>query len=78
MHPPSASFLALPRTHATVPLPPGGNRYPDGQLAPTPKGIDFTPGQLLGCVSGELGLRKVGAAQTHVCGRLCVGLCARG
>ncbi len=33
------------------------NRYYDGQLTPTPKGIDFTPGELLGCVSGELGLR---------------------
>ena len=33
-------------------------RYPDGQLLPTPKAIDFKPGQLLGCVSGELGLRK--------------------
>ena len=33
-------------------------RYPDGQKAPTPEGIDFTPGELLGCVSGELGLRK--------------------
>lgn len=33
-------------------------RYPDGQLLPAPKGIDFNPGQLLGCVSGELGLRK--------------------
>ena len=32
--------------------------YPDGQTAPTPRGIDFTPGDLLGCVSGELGLRK--------------------
>jgi formate dehydrogenase len=26
--------------------------------APSPASIDFTPGQLLGCVSGELGLRK--------------------
>jgi formate dehydrogenase len=33
-------------------------KYPDGQKLPTPKGIDFTPGQLLGSVSGELGLRK--------------------
>ena len=32
-------------------------RYPDGQKAPTPEAIDFTPGELLGCVSGELGLR---------------------
>ena len=32
--------------------------YPDGQTLPTPKAIDFQPGQLLGSVSGELGLRK--------------------
>ncbi|MBC8119480.1 MAG: NAD-dependent formate dehydrogenase [Burkholderiaceae bacterium] len=33
-------------------------RYPDGQTLPTPKAIDFKPGELLGSVSGELGLRK--------------------
>jgi formate dehydrogenase len=33
-------------------------RYPDGMTTPTPKRIDFEPGELLGCVSGELGLRK--------------------
>jgi formate dehydrogenase len=32
-------------------------RYPDGQTTPTPEAIDFTPGELLGSVSGELGLR---------------------
>ena len=32
-------------------------RYPGGQTLPTPKNIDFTPGELLGSVSGELGLR---------------------
>jgi len=32
--------------------------YPDGQTTPTPQSIDFTPGELLGCVSGELGLRR--------------------
>jgi formate dehydrogenase len=31
--------------------------YPGGQSAPTPHAIDFVPGQLLGSVSGELGLR---------------------
>jgi formate dehydrogenase len=33
-------------------------RYHDGQSAPTPQAIDFTPGELLGSVSGELGLRS--------------------
>ena len=33
-------------------------KYPDGMTLPSPKGRDFTPGELLGCVSGELGLRK--------------------
>ncbi len=33
-------------------------QYPDGQTLPTPSEIDFTPGQLLGSVSGGLGLRK--------------------
>src|SRR5882724_8592715 len=40
-------------------------RYPDGQTLPTPKGIDFTPGHLLGSVSGELGLRKFLESQGH-------------
>ena len=44
------------------------DKYPDGQTAPTPKAIDFTPGALLGSVSGELGLRKYleGAGHTLV------------
>jgi formate dehydrogenase len=33
-------------------------RYYGGQTTPTPERIDFTPGELLGCVSGELGLRS--------------------
>jgi formate dehydrogenase len=32
--------------------------YADGTTTPSPSAIDFTPGDLLGCVSGELGLRK--------------------
>src|SRR5215475_15881474 len=32
--------------------------YPGGQTAPTPEAVDFIPGQLLGSVSGELGLRR--------------------
>ena len=34
------------------------DRYPDGMTTPTPSKIDFKPGELLGSVSGELGLRK--------------------
>ena len=33
-------------------------KYPDGMSLPSPRGRDFAPGELLGCVSGELGLRK--------------------
>jgi formate dehydrogenase len=42
--------------------------YPGGQSAPTPHAIDFVPGQLLGSVSGELGLRDFleGAGHTFV------------
>ena len=40
-------------------------RYSDGQLLPTPKTIDFKPGQLLGCVSGELGLRQFLEGRGH-------------
>jgi formate dehydrogenase len=32
--------------------------YPDGQTTPSPRQIDFIPGQLLGSVTGELGLRS--------------------
>ena len=40
-------------------------RYPDGQMLPSPSAIDFQPGQLLGSVSGELGLRKFLEAGGH-------------
>jgi formate dehydrogenase len=40
-------------------------RYPDGQTTPTPEAIDFTPGELLGSVSGELGLRRFLEAAGH-------------
>ena len=39
--------------------------YPDGQTMPTPEAIDFTPGDLLGCVSGGLGLKKFLEDQGH-------------
>jgi len=40
-------------------------RYPGGQTMPAPKAIDFTPGELLGSVSGELGLRKYLESNGH-------------
>jgi formate dehydrogenase len=39
--------------------------YPDGQTVPNPEAIDFTPGELLGSVSGELGLRKYLESNGH-------------
>ena len=33
-------------------------QYPDGQTLPSPTSIDFTPGHLLGSVSGGLGLER--------------------
>src|SRR5687767_4850766 len=41
-------------------------RYPDGQTLPTPEKVDFKPGQLLGSVSGELGLRKLLEGRGHM------------
>ena len=42
------------------------DRYPDGMTTPTPNKIDFKPGELLGSVSGELGLRKIpGGRRAH-------------
>ena len=38
-----------------IPTIPG---YANGQTAPTPKGLGFRPGELVGSVSGELGLRS--------------------
>jgi formate dehydrogenase len=40
-------------------------RYNDGQSAPTPEAIGFKPGELLGCVSGELGLREFLESRGH-------------
>ncbi|MFE0149055.1 NAD-dependent formate dehydrogenase [Nonomuraea sp. NPDC059007] len=40
--------------------------YPDGQTLPSPKGVDFTPGHLLGSVSGELGLRRFLEERGHI------------
>ena len=40
-------------------------RYPDGQTMPTPSALDFTPGHLLGSVSGKLGLGPFLAERGH-------------
>jgi formate dehydrogenase len=53
-----------PKTYARDSIP-VINTYPGGQKLPTPKTIDFKPGQLLGSVSGELGLRKFLESQGH-------------
>ena len=53
-----------PKTYARDDLP-KIDGYPDGQTLPTPHAIDFKPGALLGCVSGELGLRKFLERQGH-------------
>jgi formate dehydrogenase len=53
-----------PATYARDDLP-KIDHYPGGQTLPTPKAIDFTPGQLLGSVSGELGLRSYLESQGH-------------
>ena len=47
----------MPSSYSVETLP-KIDKYPDGTTVPSPKAIDFKPGELLGCVSGELGLRK--------------------
>ena len=54
----------MPKSYPLSDLP-KLEKYPDGMSLPTPKGRDFTPGQLLGCVSGELGLRKFLESNGH-------------
>jgi formate dehydrogenase len=39
--------------------------YSDGQTIPSPTAIDFRPGELLGDVTGALGLRKFLTARGH-------------
>jgi formate dehydrogenase len=47
-YPPKYARDSIPTIHS----------YPDGSTVPSPSKIDFNPGELLGCVSGALGLRK--------------------
>ena len=44
---------------------PGLKQYPDGQSMPSPAKIDFNPGDLLGSISGGLGLKKFLEDQGH-------------
>lgn len=53
-----------PKTYARDSIPVIGT-YPGGQKLPTPQAIDFKPGQLLGSVSGELGLRTYLESRGH-------------
>lgn len=54
----------MPERYPLPKLPEIAN-YPDGSGLPSPEKIDFTPGELLGSVSGELGLRKFLEAGGH-------------
>ena len=54
----------MPKSYPLSALP-KLEKYPHGMTLPSPKGRDFTPGQLLGCVSGELGLRKFLESNGH-------------
>ena len=47
----------MPRKYARDDLP-KIEQYPDGMSLTTPKEVNFTPGELLGCVSGECVLRQ--------------------
>jgi formate dehydrogenase len=54
-HPPKYARDSIPKI----------TRYPNGQAAPSLEGVTFTPGELLGCVSGELALRKYLESRGH-------------
>jgi formate dehydrogenase len=49
-------ITGYPKSYARDSLP-EIKQYPGGQSLPSPEAIDFKPGDLLGSVSGELGLR---------------------
>jgi len=53
-----------PKSYARDDIP-SLQRYPGGQTLPTPDALDFRPGELLGSVSGELGLRAFLEKQGH-------------
>jgi formate dehydrogenase len=53
-----------PKTYARDSIP-EIKSYPGGQTTPTPQSLDFEPGELLGSVSGALGLKKWAADNGH-------------
>ena len=53
-----------PKSYARDDIP-SLQRYPGGQTLPTPDALDFRPGELLGSVSGELGLRAFLEKEGH-------------
>jgi formate dehydrogenase len=57
-------ITGYPKSYARADIP-KITSYAGGQTAPTAKAIDFTPGELLGSVSGALGLRKYLESQGH-------------
>ena len=54
----------MPKSYPLSELP-KLEKYPDGMTLPSPKGRDYKPGQLLGCESGELCLRKFLESNGH-------------
>ena len=54
----------MPKSYALDNLP-KIDKYPDGMTLPSPNWRDFNEGELLGCVSGELGLRKFLESNGH-------------
>ena len=52
-------ITGYPPNYTRVDPIPNITKYPDGMTTPSPSGgIDFIPGELLGCISGKLGLEK--------------------
>ncbi len=54
----------FPTTYPRDEIPTIGS-YPSGQSTPSPHAVDYVPGQLLGSVSGGLGLRDFLESQGH-------------
>jgi formate dehydrogenase len=61
---PVSGYPSFPQDYARASVPVLSD-YPNGQALPSPEATDFTPGELLGSVSGELGLRRYLEAAGH-------------